>query len=101
MSYLRVVTYEGDELTDAQVEAWDSIIGEHLKNSADCIRAKLASSGGTTLVISEWVSREAYEAEMSSAAYEAALQDITTKLSLPADIEPSFLFEGDVKVNVG
>lgn len=101
MSYLRVVTYDGDELTDAQVEAWDSTIGDHLRTSTDCLRAKLASSGGTTLVVSEWASEEAYEAEMRSAAYEAALLDATTKLSLPADIQPVFVFEGDVKANVG
>lgn len=76
MSYLRVVTYDGDEMTDDQFEAWDAIIGQHLRNSPDCIRAKAAKSGGTTLVVSEWVSEEAYNTEMASAAYEAALEDI-------------------------
>ncbi len=101
MSFLRVVTYDGDEMTDDQFEAWDAIIGAHLRNSPDCIRAKAAKSAGTTLVVSEWVSEDACQAEMTSAAYKTALQDIMTKLSLPAELEPSFLFEGDVKVNVG
>jgi len=100
MSLLRVVTYDGDEMTDEQFEAWDAIIGAHLRNSPDCIQARAAVSGGRTLVVSEWVNEEAYRAEMTSAAYEAALQDIMTKLSLPAELEPSFLFEGEVKASV-
>ena len=100
MSFLRVVTFDGDAMTDDQFEEWDATIGEHLRTSPDCIRAKAASSGGTTLVVSEWVSEDAYRAEMASPAYEAALRDVTTKLGLPPDIEPSFMFEGDVKVNI-
>ncbi len=100
MSFLRVVTYDGGEMTDAEFDVWDEIIGAYLRNNPDCLRATAAKSAGATLVVSEWTSQEANERDMASPEYQTVLSEVMTKLSLPSDIEPSFLFEGDVKVNI-
>ncbi len=75
MSFLRVVSCDGDEMTYQQFEGRDAIIGTHLRNSPDCIRAKAAKSGGTTLIVSEWTDEAAFQRESSSVEWETALRD--------------------------
>lgn len=100
MSYLRVAAFAMEGMPADTVEIWDGIIGNHLRSTDSCIRAKLAMDGDTVLVVSEWKDEKAYRAEFDSAGYRQALSDITTKLSLPSDPQPDYLFEGDVRVNI-
>lgn len=100
MSYLRVASFTMDEMPADTVDVWDKVIGEHLRGVEACIRAKLAQDGDTVLVVSEWTDEEAYNAEFASEGYRRALSELTTKLSMPPEPQPDYLFQGEVLVNI-
>ena len=92
MSYLRVAAFE----MAGSFEIWERTLGAYLRGNPDCVVAKAASDGSRWLVASEWTSREAYEADLESPELRAAYEAAATQLGLSGDIEPSFLFEGDI-----
>ena len=92
MSILRVAAFD----MAGSSEVWDSTIGEYLRNNPNCVAAKAASDGSTWLVASEWTSREAYEKDLVSPEFRRVFEEAATKLGISSDVEPAFLFEGDI-----
>ena len=92
MSYLRVAAFD----MAGSFEIWDSTLGKYLRDNPNCVVAKAASDGSRWLVASEWTSREAYEADLTSPELQAAFGAAAAQLGISTDVEPSFLFEGEV-----
>ena len=93
MSYLRVAAYEA---VNDDIGAWDNTIGEMLRQDPSCIRSAASLSDGTWLVATEWTDQAACDASQESSAYAAALAELSKQFDVSADVEPVFLFEGEV-----
>ena len=86
---------------EASLDLWDSKVGAWMRNHPDCLGAKAAASGTTWVVVSEWSSRDAYEATLASPDYQKVMDDIASAMGLAShDVEPAFLFEGEVVATV-
>lgn len=92
MSYLRVAAFD----MGGSFEVWDTTLGEWLRTNPNCVAANAASDGTTWLVASEWTSQEAYEADLGSPEFQAAFEAAASKLGISTDIEPTFLFQGEI-----
>ena len=92
MSYLRVAAFD----MPGSYEVWDATLGEYLRSSPGCVAAKASSDGSTWLVVTEWTSREVYEADLASPGLQKAYEAAATQLGLTADLQPTFLYEGEI-----
>lgn len=100
VSFLRVAAFELNGETPPECGIWDLTVGEYLRANPNCLGATAAASGPTWIVVSEWTSAAANAADMDSADYQAVLETMAQKVCVQSDIEPEFLFEGDVAGHV-
>ena len=92
MSFLRVAAFD----MAGSYEIWDSTLGKYLRDNPDCLSAVASSDGSRWLVVSEWTSAEAYQADLQSPELRTAYEAAALQLGMSDDIVPDFLFEGEV-----
>jgi quinol monooxygenase YgiN len=94
MSFIRVAAFD----MPGSYEVWDATLGAYLRSNPDCIAAVASSDGSRWLVVTEWTNAGAYEAGLTSPELRTAYEEAAAGLGFTPDLEPSFLFEGEVGV---
>lgn len=96
MAFLRVAAFDVEDAPDEALDLWDDLMGSALRNHPDCESVTAARNENRFLVITRWTSSEAFAAATASKPLQDLQVTIAARLNMPADQEPTFLFESEI-----
>lgn len=96
MAFLRIAEFGIPNAPDQAIELWDDLMGSALRNHPDCLEITAARRDHRFVVISKWVSEQAYQEAAASKPLMDLVVTMAARLGLAPDQEPSFLFESEI-----